>query len=76
LWNWRFGGEEVRVRMDVDTEDILKDADGFAVVCGTNEPGQVLHKLDPNAPLHPGYYGNGAATEKRRIRNVFQKGDM
>ncbi|KAL5393252.1 long-chain fatty acid transporter fat1 [Paraphaeosphaeria sporulosa] len=76
LWNWRFGGEEVRVRMDVDTEEILRDAEGFAVVCGTDEPGQVLHRLDPGAPMHPGYYNNDAATEKRRIRDVFRKGDM
>lgn len=76
LWKWRFSGEEVRVKMDVDTEDILRDANGFAVVCGTDEPGQVLHRLDPDAPLHPGYYKNDAATEKRRIRDVFRKGDL
>ncbi|KAF2447431.1 acetyl-CoA synthetase-like protein [Karstenula rhodostoma CBS 690.94] len=64
------------VKMDVDTEDIMRDGEGFAVVCGTDEPGQVLHRLDPDAPLHPGYYNNDAATETRRIRDVFQKGDM
>lgn len=76
IWNWRFGNDEVRVKMDVDTEDIMRDANGFAIRCGTGEPGQVLHKLDPSAPLHPGYYKNDAATEKRRIRDVFQKGDL
>ncbi|KAL1607736.1 long-chain fatty acid transporter fat1 [Paraconiothyrium brasiliense] len=76
LWNWRFGGEEVRVKMDVDTEDIMRDANGFAIVVGAGEPGQVLHKLDSEAPLHPGYYNNDAATEKRRIRDVFRKGDL
>lgn len=76
LWEWRFGGEEVRVKMDVDTEDILRNAHGFAVKCAAGEPGQVLHRLDPAAPLHPGYYNNEAATEKRRTRNVFREGDM
>lgn len=77
IWNWRFHNEEVRVKMDVDTEDIMRDENGFAIRCGTNEPGQVLHRLTPETlPSVPGYYNNDGATEKRRIRDVFQKGDM
>ncbi|KAF1965541.1 long-chain fatty acid transporter-like protein [Bimuria novae-zelandiae CBS 107.79] len=76
IWNWKYGGEEVRVKMDIDTEDIMRDANGFAIRCGADEPGQVLIKLDPKAPAHPGYYNNNAATEKRRIRDVFRKGDL
>jgi acyl-CoA synthetase (AMP-forming)/AMP-acid ligase II len=76
LWNWRFGGDEVRVKMDVDTEDILRDKNGWAVKCGVNEPGQVLHRLSEDMIAGvPGYYKNNKATEGRRIRDVFQKGD-
>ena len=76
IWEWRFGGEEVRVRMDVDSEEILRDEQGWAVKCRPDEPGQVLHRLDPGAPLHPGYYNNEGATLGRRIRGVCGEGDM
>jgi len=77
IWNWRYGNEEVRVRMDVDTEDIMRDDNGFAIRCGVNEPGQVLHRVDKEflASL-PGYYKNDKATEDRRIADVFEKGDL
>ena len=63
--------------MDVDTEDIMRDGNGFAIRCGTNEPGQVLHRLtEESLPSVPGYFKNDSATSKRRITDVFQKGDM
>jgi acyl-CoA synthetase (AMP-forming)/AMP-acid ligase II len=77
IWNWRFSNEEVRVKMDVDTEDIMRDKNGFAIRCGVNEPGQVLHRITPETlPTVPGYFQNEKATENRRIYNVFKKGDM
>jgi acyl-CoA synthetase (AMP-forming)/AMP-acid ligase II len=77
IWKWRFGEEEVRVRMDVDTEDILRDEKGYAIRVGTNEPGQVLHRLDPLLlDGVPGYFNNDEATAKRRIKNVFREGDL
>ena len=77
IWNWRHKNQEVRVKMDVDTEDILRDERGFAVRCGVNEPGQVLHRLTPETlPSTPAYYKNDQATENRRITDVFEKGDM
>ncbi|KAF2120856.1 long-chain fatty acid transporter-like protein [Lophiotrema nucula] len=77
LWNWKYKDQEVRVKMDVDTEDIMRDENGFAIRCGTDEPGQVLHKLTPETLAGvPGYYNNDQATVNRRITDVFQKGDM
>ncbi|KAF2706502.1 long-chain fatty acid transporter-like protein [Pleomassaria siparia CBS 279.74] len=77
LWNWRYGDQEVRVKMDVDTEDIMRDDNGFAIRCGVNEPGQVLHRLTPEMLAGvPGYYNNEKATAKRRISDVFEKGDL
>ncbi|KAF1840754.1 long-chain fatty acid transporter-like protein [Cucurbitaria berberidis CBS 394.84] len=77
LWNWKFSEQEVRVKMDVDTEDIMRDENGFAIKCGANEPGQVLHRLTPETlPGAPGYYKNEGATQNRRITDVFKKGDM
>jgi acyl-CoA synthetase (AMP-forming)/AMP-acid ligase II len=77
LWNWRFKDQEVRVKMDLDTEDIMRDERGFAIRCGVNEPGQVLHRLTPETLASvPTYFNNDDATEKRRIYGVFEKGDM
>lgn len=77
LWNWKYGNEEVRVEMDVDTEEIKRDENGFAIRVGTNEPGQVLHRLDPTlVAAVPSYYKNDKATVNRRIEDVFEKGDL
>jgi hypothetical protein len=77
LWNWRYAEQEVRVKMDVDTEDIMRDENGFAIRCATNEPGQVLHRLTPEVLAGvPGYYNNDKATVNRRISDVFEKGDL
>ncbi|KAF2189819.1 long-chain fatty acid transporter-like protein [Zopfia rhizophila CBS 207.26] len=77
IWNWRYSDKEIRVKMDVDTEDIMRDENGFAIRCGVNEPGQVLHRLDPEMLAGvPGYFNNDQATVNRRITDVFEKGDM
>jgi len=77
LWNWKFSDQEVRVKMDVDTEDIIRDHNGFAIRCDVNEPGQVLHLLTPETlSSAPEYYNNEGATQNRRITDVFKKGDM
>jgi hypothetical protein len=77
LWNWRYSEQEVRVKMDVDTEDIMRDENGFAIRCAVNEPGQVLHRLTPEILAGvPGYYNNDKATVNRRISDVFEKGDL
>lgn len=47
LWNWKMGDKEVHARIDPDTEEIVKDSNGWVVRSGVNEPGEVLHKVDP-----------------------------
>jgi acyl-CoA synthetase (AMP-forming)/AMP-acid ligase II len=78
IWNYLRGAGEVRVKIDIDTQEILRDAKGFAVKCPRNEPGEVLHKCDPAAPeaAFAGYYQNKGAGDKRFIRDVFEKGDL
>jgi acyl-CoA synthetase (AMP-forming)/AMP-acid ligase II len=78
IWHALVGKKEVQVKMDIDTEQILRDKNGFAIKCKSGEPGEVIHMVDsepPNAQF-AGYYGNPEAGEKRFIRNVFKKGDM
>jgi acyl-CoA synthetase (AMP-forming)/AMP-acid ligase II len=78
IWKLLKGKLEIPVKIDVDTEDILRDENGFAIKCAKNEPGEIIHKLDPTAPdsqFH-GYWKNREAGEKRKIKDVFKKGDL
>lgn len=77
IWYLRNGKNEARVKMDVDTEEIMRDENGFAIRAGVNEPGQVIHKLDPAMlATAPKYFKNDTAAAKRRISDVFKKGDL
>jgi acyl-CoA synthetase (AMP-forming)/AMP-acid ligase II len=81
LWNMINGPREKIVRIDVDTQEILRDPKtGFATECPRGEAGETIHWIDPAAPLarvhFQGYYKNEEATKKRFIRDVFQKDDM
>ncbi|XP_014552700.1 hypothetical protein COCVIDRAFT_41166 [Bipolaris victoriae FI3] len=77
IWNWKFRNQEVLVKMDLDAEEIVRDRKGFAIRCSVNEPGQVLYRLTPGTMATvPNYYNNGAATQKRLITDVFEKGDI
>lgn len=78
IWHLRNGKNEVRVKMDVDTEEMIRDKNGFAVQCSVNEPGEVLHRIDPAMAdaAFAGYYKNTSASTKRWIRGVFEKDDL
>jgi len=69
---------EVLVKIDPDTEDILRDENGFALKCKIGEPGEVIHEIDPQNPdaAFHGYFKNKAAGDKRKIKDVFRKGDL
>jgi acyl-CoA synthetase (AMP-forming)/AMP-acid ligase II len=78
IWHMRNAKNEVRVKMHVATEQILRDKNGFAMKVDVNEPGEVLHKMDPEMAkaAFAGYYKNKDASNKRWIRDVFEKGDL
>ncbi|KAF2209904.1 hypothetical protein CERZMDRAFT_113631 [Cercospora zeae-maydis SCOH1-5] len=78
LWNRAMGDKEVRVRIDPDTEEVLRDKDGWVVKCDVNEPGEVFHAVQPELKetVFKGYFKNEAASDKRWARDVFKKGDL
>ena len=78
VWHLRNSKKEVRVKMDVDTEEMVRDKNGFAMKVDVGEPGEVLYKVDPKMAKEAfvEYYKNKNATDKRWIRNVFEKGDL
>ncbi|MGD9843856.1 MAG: long-chain-acyl-CoA synthetase [Variibacter sp.] len=66
------------VRFDVEAEQPIRDANGFCVEAATDEPGEVIGKII-NDPSKPGNrfegYAEKAASERKILRNVFEKGD-
>ncbi|GAA6031356.1 hypothetical protein JCM8097_005619 [Rhodosporidiobolus ruineniae] len=67
----------VVVRVDPLTEDPARGADGLCVRAETDEPGELVMKIaeESGYEAFAGYYNNKAATEKKIIRDVLQKGD-
>ncbi|KIX98820.1 uncharacterized protein Z520_05281 [Fonsecaea multimorphosa CBS 102226] len=78
LWHLMNGHREVRVQINIETEEVVRGPDGFAVRSKIGEAGELLSKLDPAAPntTFAGYYKNKPAGDKRMISDVFQKGDL
>ena len=77
-WQFMNGNNEKRVKIDPDSQEILRDQNGFAIECKVGEAGEVIHRLDPAAPnaSFTGYYKNKAAGDKRMTPNIFEKGDL
>ena len=63
------------VKYDMENEDFLYDEKGFMMRC--EEPGElgvlIFSKTDPNININE--YTDEKATEKKVLRNVFEKGD-
>ena len=78
LWHLLNGGLEKRVLIDVDSEEVIRKADGFAVECKAGEVGEHINKVDPSMEetAFSRYYKNAAGEEKRKLRDVFEKGDL
>jgi acyl-CoA synthetase (AMP-forming)/AMP-acid ligase II len=78
LWHLLNGRNERRVRVDPDTQEVLRGPDGLAIEAHVGEPGEMISRIDPKEPDTgvPTYYGNHGAVVKRRLADVFQKGDL
>lgn len=78
LWRLLNGAGEKRIRIDVDTEEVIRTSDGFAVQCKIDEPGELINKVDPAMEeiVFTRYYKNKASEEKKKLRDVFVKGDL
>lgn len=78
IWHWYNSDREIRAKVDPDTEDLVRGADGFVLKVDVNEPGEVLHRVDPlnREASFKGYFKNPNATAARYIADVFAKGDL
>ena len=78
LWQILNGGLEKRVLIDVDSEEIIRNAHGFAVKCKAGEVGEHINKVEPamEGTAFTRYYKNTSGEEKKKLRNVFEKDDL
>jgi fatty-acyl-CoA synthase len=66
------------VRFDLEAEQPIRTADGLCIECAPNEVGEVIGKIinDPAKPANRFEgYADRAATEKKILHDVFEKGD-
>jgi fatty-acyl-CoA synthase len=66
------------VKYDIDADDYVRDARGFCIECGPNENGELLIRLEDeprSAASEFRGYTDEAATQKKIVHDVFEKGD-
>jgi fatty-acyl-CoA synthase len=62
-------------RIDPTTGDILRAADGRAVACEADEPGELLGRVGVAGAMEYDGYTDRAATERKLVRDLFAPGD-
>ncbi|KAI3321461.1 fatty-acyl-CoA synthase [Xylariaceae sp. AK1471] len=69
---------ERRILIDPDTQEVLRGKNGWAIEAKADEVGEVIVQMDKANPDQgtPQYFNNKSATVKRRISDVFRKGDL
>ncbi len=64
------------VQFDVETEQPVRGPNGLCIECGPDQIGECLGKIDAaDARTNFTGYADKAATEKKVLRDVFEKGD-
>nr|XP_033482521.1 very long-chain acyl-CoA synthetase-like [Epinephelus lanceolatus] len=63
------------IRYDTEKEEPVKDSRGFCIEVPRGETGLLVAKIGKRAPFS-GYAKNTQQTEKKKLRDVFVKGDL
>jgi len=63
------------VQFDVESERPIRGASGFCIECGPGQIGECIGKIGGDARAEYTGYVDKAASEKKVLRDVFEKGD-
>ncbi|XP_064168376.1 long-chain fatty acid transport protein 2-like isoform X2 [Anguilla rostrata] len=63
------------IKYDAEREEPVRDHRGLCIEAAKGEIGLLVSRITKIAPF-VGYAGNDQQTEKKRLRDVFQKGDL
>jgi fatty-acyl-CoA synthase len=64
------------VKFDVETEEPVRGPSGFCIRADTDEPGEALGQIGDDVRQRFEGYNDQKATEKKLLRDVFEKGDL
>ena len=64
------------VRFDVESEQPMRGPDGLCVAAALDEPGEALGRIGDEIRQRFEGYNDEKATEKKLLRDVFEKGDL
>ncbi|KAG0055229.1 hypothetical protein BGZ83_009284 [Gryganskiella cystojenkinii] len=66
------------VRVDLDTEELLKDKDGYCIECDYGETGELITLADnkTSQTRYIGYYNQPKLSNAKLIQDAFEKGDQ
>ncbi|KAK7892717.1 hypothetical protein LTR67_006954 [Exophiala xenobiotica] len=69
-------GQQYIIKFDYETEMPVRDREtGWCIVAARGEPGEAIARIRDLA-TYTDYHGNTEATEKKILRDVFEKGDV
>ncbi|KAG7522425.1 very long-chain acyl-CoA synthetase-like [Solea senegalensis] len=71
----RFFFPHALIKFDIEKEEPIRNSEGLCITAATGETGLLVGKITQRSPFI-GYAGNQQQTEKKRLRNVFKKGDL
>ncbi|XP_058012163.1 long-chain fatty acid transport protein 2 isoform X2 [Ahaetulla prasina] len=63
------------IKYDVEKDEPVRDENGYCIKVPKGEVGLLVCKITQLAPFS-GYAGSKTLTEKKKLRNVFQNGDV
>uniref|UniRef100_A0AC11B194 Solute carrier family 27 member 2 n=1 Tax=Ovis aries TaxID=9940 RepID=A0AC11B194_SHEEP len=63
------------IKYDVEKDEPVRDGNGYCIKVPKGEPGLLVCKITALAPFN-GYAGGKSQTEKKKLRDVFKKGDL
>jgi fatty-acyl-CoA synthase len=63
------------IQFDVETEKPMRGTDGFCIECGPGQVGECIGRIGGDARAEFAGYVDKAASEKKVLRDVFEKGD-
>ena len=64
------------VKFDIETEQPVRGADGLCIRADVDEPGEALGQIGDDVRQRFEGYNDQTATEKKLLRDVFEKGDL
>ncbi|XP_051545344.1 long-chain fatty acid transport protein 2-like [Myxocyprinus asiaticus] len=63
------------IKFDIEKEEPVRNSEGLCIPAGKDEVGLLVGKITRHSPF-VGYAGNKQQTDKKRLSNVFVKGDL